>query len=97
MFSKGLLESPDWKPFPPAVTDPLGDCKCSKHLARDGTSSDHEADVRTDGWSLLGSNGHGRADRLAEMGWDAAWTKKEPLDAVISEMIEAGVGVGIPS
>jgi hypothetical protein len=32
MFSKGMLESPDWKPFPSGVTDPLGDCKCSTKL-----------------------------------------------------------------
>lgn len=45
------------------------------------------------GWSLLGSNGHARADRLAQLGWTPGWTKKEPLAIVIADMLDVGVNV----
>ncbi|KAK3113847.1 hypothetical protein LTR53_008454 [Teratosphaeriaceae sp. CCFEE 6253] len=43
------------------------------------------------GWSLLGSNGHARADRLAMLGWSAEWSKKEPLADTISDMLDLGL------
>ncbi|KAF7189850.1 hypothetical protein HII31_08957 [Pseudocercospora fuligena] len=43
------------------------------------------------GWSLLGSNGFARPDKLTAMGWQPEWTKKVPLRDVLYEMIEDGV------
>ncbi|KXT06095.1 hypothetical protein AC578_1301 [Pseudocercospora eumusae] len=43
------------------------------------------------GWSLLGSNGFARPDKLTAMGWEPEWTKKVPLRDVLYEMIEDGI------
>ena len=50
-----------------------------------------DADDHPDGWSLLGSNGHARADRLKELGWNPKWSKQQPLREVVREMLEVGL------
>ncbi|EME89537.1 uncharacterized protein MYCFIDRAFT_76882 [Pseudocercospora fijiensis CIRAD86] len=69
LFKRGEVKESGSKPFPPEITEPLGDY----------------------GWSLLGSNGFARPDKLTAMGWKPEWTKKMPLRDVIYEMIEDGI------
>ena len=62
------------------------------HVRVEGLKADNVfSDVKIDGWSLLGSNGHACADRLAELGWTAQWSKEESLRRVLEPMLEIGV------
>lgn len=47
-----------------------------------------------DGWSLLGSNAHGRSDRLRSLAWNDEKSKENPIRDVLPQMIDIALEGG---
>jgi hypothetical protein len=43
------------------------------------------------GWFLLAGNLHARADRLAQLGWEPEWSRREDMMALMPAMVEAAI------